>query len=65
MLLATAVKSANSTDMQKVRASLLKSDLKGVAGEYSFNDSHDLKDSPITIYTFRNSSMTPLSDDGK
>ncbi len=62
MLLAAAVKSANSIDVQKVRAALLKVDQQGVAGDYSFNENRDLKNSPITVYTFKNSSMTPVKD---
>jgi branched-chain amino acid transport system substrate-binding protein len=65
MLLAAAVKNANSTDAQKVRAALQKSDVHGVAGNYSFNENRDLKDSPITVYTFKNSAMTPVADAGK
>jgi branched-chain amino acid transport system substrate-binding protein len=65
MLLAAAVKDANSTDVQNVRASLLRIGLKGAAGHYSFNDNHDLKESPITIYTFSKSSMTAVSNAGK
>jgi branched-chain amino acid transport system substrate-binding protein len=65
MLLAAAVKRAHSIDTLKVRAALLASDLHGVAGNYSFNDSHDLKDSPITVYTFKHSAMTPIAGAGR
>lgn len=65
MLIANAVKDAKTADIQKVRASLLKSDYKGVAGSYAFNENRDLKSSPITIYTFKSSAMTPVTDAGK
>jgi branched-chain amino acid transport system substrate-binding protein len=65
MLLAAAVQSADSTDPQKIRAALLKTDVRGVAGNYSFNENRDLKNSPITIYTFKNSTMMAVADDGK
>ena len=44
---------------------LLKTDVRGVAGNYSFNENRDLKNSPITIYTFKNSTMMAVADDGK
>jgi branched-chain amino acid transport system substrate-binding protein len=65
MLLAAAVKSANSTDAQKVRTTLMRSDMHGVAGSYSFNENRDLKDSPITVYSFKNSAMVPIPEEGK
>ena len=32
---------------------IAKGSYKGVAGEYSFTDKHDLKSSPVSIYGFK------------
>ncbi|TFV89261.1 branched-chain amino acid ABC transporter substrate-binding protein [Oxalobacteraceae bacterium OM1] len=61
MMYADAMKKANSTDPAKVGAEIAKGTYKGVAGTYSFDDKGNMKQSPVTIFTFRNSQPTPIT----
>lgn len=54
MLLADAMQKTGSTDPAKVTEQLAKGSYQGVAGEYSFNEKHDLKFSPVSVYGFKN-----------
>lgn len=61
MLYAQAMQKANSTDPQKVAAAIAAGDYKGVAGSYAFDQRGDMKQSPVTIFTFKNGQPLPLS----
>lgn len=62
-LVAQAMKAANSVEPAQYRAALAGIDMQGVAGRYRFDPSRDLRDSPITIYTYRNGAQVPLPQD--
>ena len=61
MLLADAMQKAGSTDAGKVAEAIAKGSYKGVAGEYSFTDKHDLKSSPVSVYGFKGGQPEVLS----
>ena len=57
-LLADAmVKAGTTSDHAKIVAQLTKSTYTGVAGEYSFDEHHDLKSSATTVYTFKDGAV--------
>lgn len=60
-IVAQAMQKANSIEPAQYRAALAGIDSQGVSGHYRFNQNRDLKDSPITIYTYRNGEPTPLA----
>ncbi|WP_066340414.1 branched-chain amino acid ABC transporter substrate-binding protein [Azohydromonas lata] len=60
MLLADAMQKANSTDPGKVAEQIAKGTYKGVVGEYSFTDGHDMKTLPVTVYGFKGGQLQPL-----
>ncbi|TDN58703.1 branched-chain amino acid ABC transporter substrate-binding protein [Paraburkholderia sp. BL10I2N1] len=60
-IVASAMQKANSIEPAQYRAALAGADMQGVAGHYQFDGNRDLSDSPITIYTYRNGQLTPLS----
>lgn len=53
MMYAQAMQKANSLDPQKVGAVISAGEYKGVAGSYSFDARGDMKQSPVTIFTFK------------
>ena len=53
MLIAQAMKTANSVEPKQYSPVLAKIKYKGVVGEYEFDDKHDLKQSPVTIFRFK------------
>jgi ABC-type branched-subunit amino acid transport system substrate-binding protein len=61
MLVAQAMKEANSVEPQKYMAALEKINYKGVAGDYQFDAHHDLTQSPVTIFQFKNGAPEALS----
>ncbi len=54
MLIAQAMKSANSVEPQKYLPVLEKIRYKGVTGQYEFDANHDLLLSPVTVFQFKN-----------
>lgn len=60
-LYAEAMKKANSVDVPKVTAEIAKGAYKGVAGTYAFDGKGNLKQSPVTVFTFKNGQPTPLT----
>jgi len=58
---AQAMQKANSIDPAKVGAALSAGSYKGVAGSYAFDAKGDLKESPVTIFTFKGGAPTPLT----
>jgi len=54
MLIAQAMKIANSVEPQKYLPGLEKIKYKGVTGLYEFDANHDLLLSPVTVFQFKN-----------
>lgn len=61
MMYAQAMQKANSIDPQKVAAVIASGSYKGVAGTYAFDDRGDMKQSPVTIFTFKGGQPVPLT----
>jgi ABC-type branched-subunit amino acid transport system substrate-binding protein len=61
MLVATSMQKAQSIDPAKVAAEMQKGSYKGVAGTYAYDDKGNMKQAPITVYTFKNEAPTPLA----
>ncbi|SFI20036.1 ABC-type branched-chain amino acid transport system, substrate-binding protein [Collimonas sp. OK307] len=53
MLIAQAMKEANSVEPKQYVSAMEKIHYKGVAGSYEFDANHDLKQSPVTVYRFK------------
>jgi branched-chain amino acid transport system substrate-binding protein len=53
MVVAQAMKAANSVEPKQYSAALAKIKYKGVTGEYEFDANHDLKQSPVTVFRFK------------
>ena len=60
-IVAAAMQKANSVEPAQYRAALAGIDMRGVAGHYQFDQNRDLRDSPITIYTYKNGALVPLA----
>lgn len=61
MMFADAMKKADSVDPAKVNAAIRQGSFKGVAGNYSFDDKGNMKESPVTVFTFKNQQPVPLT----
>jgi ABC-type branched-subunit amino acid transport system substrate-binding protein len=61
MLYAQAMQKANSIDPQKVAAVISAGAYQGVAGNYAFDAHGDMKQSPVTIFTFKAGQPVPLT----
>lgn len=61
MMYAEAMKKADSIDPVKVAAELEKISYSGVAGTYAFDEKGNMKQSPVTVFTFKGGQLTPLS----
>ena len=59
-MIADAIQKAGSADPAKVGAVLAKGSYQGVAATYSFDDKHDLKSSPVTVYKFDKGQLVPV-----
>lgn len=53
LIIGEAMKKAGSTDVNKVGAEIAKMTYKGVAGTYAYDDKGNMKQSPVTVYTFK------------
>ncbi|QRX83523.1 branched-chain amino acid ABC transporter substrate-binding protein [Glaciimonas sp. PAMC28666] len=53
MVVAQAMKEANSVEPKQYVSALAKIKYKGVAGLYEFDATHDLKQSPVTVFRFK------------
>ena len=54
MVMAEAMKKANSTDPKKVLAALANIQYDGVTGPIAFDNKGDIKGGTLTLYTFKN-----------
>src|SRR5471030_1665288 len=61
MMYAQAMQQTNSLDPLKVGAAIAAGSYKGVAGTYAFDEHGDMKQSPVTIFTFKNGIPVPLT----
>ncbi|MPQ57174.1 branched-chain amino acid ABC transporter substrate-binding protein [Duganella sp. FT27W] len=61
MLYAQGMQKSASVDPQKVGAAISAGTYQGVAGSYAFDARGDMKESPVTIYTFKGGQPVPLS----
>lgn len=60
-LIAAAMKAANSIEPKQYSAALAQISYKGVAGTYRFDERHDLKDSPVIVFQFKNAEPAALT----
>ncbi|MDP3843390.1 MAG: branched-chain amino acid ABC transporter substrate-binding protein [Oxalobacteraceae bacterium] len=60
-LISEGMKKANSLEPAKVSAEMSKNVYKGVAGTYAFDEKGNMKQSPVTIFTFKNGQPVALS----
>ncbi|WP_050461649.1 branched-chain amino acid ABC transporter substrate-binding protein [Herbaspirillum autotrophicum] len=61
MLIAQAMKAANSVEPKQYSPALAKIKYKGVAGQYEFDAVHDMKQSPVTVFRFKDGLPVPLT----
>ncbi len=61
LFIAEAMQKAGSTNVAKVGAEMYKLTHKGVAGTYSYDDEGNMKQSPVTVYTFKRGQPFPLT----
>lgn len=60
-LYAQAMQKVNSTDPLKVGVAVAAGNYHGVAGTYAFDTHGDMKQSPVTIFTFKHGQPVPLT----
>lgn len=60
MVIAEAMKKANSVEPKKFAPMMASINYKGIAGTYEFDANRDLKNSPITVYHFKNGEPAPV-----
>lgn len=60
-LIAQSMVKAGSTEPAAVAAEMRKGSFKGVAGTYAYDEKGNMKQAPITVYTFRNGKASPLA----
>ncbi|MBA5638043.1 branched-chain amino acid ABC transporter substrate-binding protein [Duganella sp. LX20W] len=60
-LYAQAMQKVNSTDPLKVGVAVAAGSYQGVAGTYAFDTHGDMKQSPVTIFTFKHGQLTPIT----
>jgi branched-chain amino acid transport system substrate-binding protein len=60
-LLIEAMKKANSADPAKYLPELAKIDYKGATGQIAFDEKGDRKNAEITIFTMKDSTLTPIA----
>jgi ABC-type branched-subunit amino acid transport system substrate-binding protein len=61
MFIGESIGQANSLDPVKVGAEVYKSSYQGIVGTYSYDDKGNMKQAPITVYTFKNAAPVPLA----
>ncbi|HEX8614080.1 MAG TPA: branched-chain amino acid ABC transporter substrate-binding protein [Telluria sp.] len=61
MFIAQSMKSANSLDPSVVAAAMRASSYKGVVGTYAYDDKGNMKQSAVTVYTFKNGVPSALA----
>jgi ABC-type branched-subunit amino acid transport system substrate-binding protein len=61
MFIAQAMKNANTVDPAKVNAALHSMTYQGVVGTYAYDNAGNLKQTTVTVYTFKNGALAPLA----
>ena len=61
LFIAQAMKAANSTDPSVVATTIRNTSYKGVVGTYAYDDKGNMKQSTVTVYTFRNGAPAALA----
>ncbi|MGJ7579105.1 branched-chain amino acid ABC transporter substrate-binding protein [Variovorax sp. RHLX14] len=61
MFIGQSMQKTNSVDPDKVGAEIHKTTYKGVAATYSYEDKGNMKQAPITVFTFKNAVPVPLA----
>lgn len=59
--IAQAIQSAKSADPAKVGAAMHSIGYQGVVGQYGYDAKGNLKQTAVTVYTFKNGVLTPLA----
>ncbi len=54
MLMSAAMQKSSSIDPAKVGQEMSKISYKGIAGTYAFDEKGDMKQSPVTVFSFKN-----------
>ncbi|MGZ8289502.1 MAG: branched-chain amino acid ABC transporter substrate-binding protein [Telluria sp.] len=60
--IAQAMRATNSTDPSVVGTAMHTTSYKGVVGNYAYDDAGNMKQSAVTVYTFRNGAPTALAN---
>jgi branched-chain amino acid transport system substrate-binding protein len=60
MFIGESMQKANSIDPTKVGTEMYKTSYKGIASTYAYDDKGNMKQAPITVYTFKNALPVPL-----
>ena len=61
MFVAQAMSKAGSVEPEKVSMEMRKGSYKGVAANYAYDDKGNMKQAPITVFTFKNTQLAPLA----
>lgn len=61
MFIGESIQKAASLDVDKVGAVMYKASYKGIMGTYAYDDKGNMKQAPITVYTFKNATLVPLA----
>lgn len=61
MLMGHAMKTAGAVRGPKLQEELSKIKYRGVMGSYEFDQQHNLKDTPVTVFNFQKGLPTPIS----
>ncbi len=61
MFVAQSMSKAGSIEPEKVSMEMRKSSYKGVAANYAYDDKGNMKQAPITVFTFKNTQLAPLA----
>jgi ABC-type branched-subunit amino acid transport system substrate-binding protein len=59
--IAQAIQSAKTVDAAKVGAAMHAIGYQGVVGNYGYDAKGNLKQTAVTVYTFKNGALTPLA----
>ena len=61
MFVAQSMSKAGSVEPEKVSMEMRKGSYKGVAANYAYDDKGNMKQAPITVFTFKNTKLAPLA----
>lgn len=61
MFVAQSMSKVGSVEPEKVSMEMRKGSYKGVAANYAYDDKGNMKQAPITVFTFKNTQLAPLA----